>query len=109
MLLHAHPQGGPGLRPNSIWFWGAGQHAGEDLPADLRIDERLADPLRSGDESAIEAAWAALMANIERLPADGLLSLVGDQGSVTLRLAARPWWRRWGRRGPRAAELIASL
>lgn len=110
MLLHAHAHAhqlpGQGLKPNSIWFWGAGQHAGEELPEDLRIDERLKAALQRGDMSAIEAAWAELIAQI---PTNGLLSLVGEQGSVTLRLAPRPWWQRWMRRGPRAAELIAGL
>ncbi len=106
MLLHAHPLPGQGLKPNSIWFWGAGQHAGEDLPEDLRVDDRLKAALQRGDATAIEAAWAELIALI---PTDGLLSLVGEQGSVTLRLALRPWWQRWVRRGPRAAELIAGL
>lgn len=106
MLLHAHPLPGAGLQPNSIWFWGAGAHAGEALPDDLRVDDRLKAVLQRGDAAATETAWAELIALI---PPDGLLSLVGEQGSVTLRLAPRPWWQRWVRRGPRAAELVAGL
>lgn len=106
MLLHGAAQPQAALRVNSIWFWGAGQHAGEELPDDLVIDARLAEPLRRQDAAALAAAWAPLIA---RIPAEGLLSLVGEQGFVTLRLTPQPWWRRWRRRGPRAAELLEGL
>lgn len=107
MLLHT--QGGAGLRPNSIWFWGAGRHAGTALPAGLRVDDRLAAPLRAGDEPALAAAWRELIALIEAMPAGARISLVGEQASLTLSLAARSWWRRLTGRGPRAAELLAGL
>ena len=115
MLLHAHPLNAAReregrLRVNSIWWWGAGRHAGEALPEPLQIDERLRRPLLDQDLAALAAGWRALLAD---LPSPGsppwLLSLVGEQGLQTLSFGARPWWQRWLRRGPRAAELLAAL
>lgn len=114
MLLHAHPlnaqRAAAGQLPvNSIWWWGAGRHAGEELPADLHTDSRLAGPLMAQDSSALASAWQALQVELPRQREPWLLSLAGERGHCSLRIAPRPWWQRWRRRGPRLASLLEAL
>jgi len=115
MLLHAQPLNAAReregkLRVNSIWWWGAGRHAGEELPAGLQIDERLHAPLLAQDLPQLAAAWRVLA---DELPKPGsppwLLSLAGEQGLATLQIGERPWWQRLLRRGPRLDDLFAGL
>lgn len=87
MTWHGHPvNAGRALPVNSIWWWGAGRFAGEP-PAQLQQHE----------------GWPAALA----LGRGDVLALAGDTQVRSFEIQARPWWKL--SRGPRAAEVLASL
>ncbi len=82
MLLHRHPVNeGRSLEVNSVWISGCGSstHA---LPADVRVDERLREPLLAGDWAAWMAAWRAFDAELPAL-APTQITLCGERFATT--------------------------
>ncbi len=78
MLLHRHPVNeGRGLELNSVWISGCGSSS-RALPASVRVDARLREPLLTGDWPAWMAAWAALDAELPAL-APTQITLCGER------------------------------
>ena len=80
MLLHRHPLNEVRAMPvNSVWISGCGtsSHA---LPADVKVDARLREPLLAGDWPAWQAAWHAIDAD---LPALTRITLCGERFAQT--------------------------
>lgn len=87
MRWHGHvATAGRALPANSLWWWGAGR-ASVPAPALQRLDG-----LRDLGEASLQG--------VEQL------SLAGEERVRSFRLGARRWWQR---RGPTAAEVLASL
>ena len=86
MRLHRHPVNEQrGLELNSVWISGCGSstHA---LPAEVRVDVRLREPLLTGDLAAWMTAWAALDAELPTL-APSRVTLCGERFATTYDLA----------------------
>jgi len=88
MLLHRHPiNESRSMEMNSVWISGCGSST-QALPAQVRVDGRLRDPLLMGDWAAWMAAWAALDAELPAL-APARITLCGERLATTY-TAAEP-------------------
>ena len=121
MLLYVHPlnderEARGAMSVNSFWLAGTGptQPAGQALPADVVVDDRLRAPLLGDDWSAWAEAWHALDAGplreLAQAGGDARLSLAGERQARTWRPAQRPWWKNLlGARGASAHAVLEAL
>jgi hypothetical protein len=119
MCLHAHPLnderealGQPQV--NSVWLSGCGVRQPTRPPAGLVVDDRLRRPALAEDWDAWRHAWQALdagpLADLASRAggAGGSLTLCGERGAVTHRVAPGTAWRRLAAR-LRGADPVALL
>jgi hypothetical protein len=118
MLLYTHPlnerRQAAGLLPiNSFWLSGCGPRQPVQPAPDLRVDDRLREPLMREDWTAWAEAWQALDAGPlrvawERVQAgqDLRLTLCGERHAQAWARTPRAWWQalrsRWSAPAPAA-------
>jgi hypothetical protein len=100
MLLHDHPlneqrESRGELAVNSVWVGGTGCAPAGDLPASLRVDDRLRAPALAEDWEGWCRAWAALDAgpiadwtDRDAAGPDARLTLCGERSSASWSLSA---------------------
>ncbi|MDN3920726.1 hypothetical protein [Roseateles violae] len=122
MLLHRNPlnearEARGELALNSVWISGCGLASGGALPAELRIEAGLREPLLAGDWAAWAEAWRALDAGpvadlLTRLRAGDAaeLTLCGERFAQAYRLPARgALLRAWQGLAPPRADTAKTL
>ena len=110
MLLHRHPLNDTRSLPlNAVWISGCGTST-RALPADIRVDSRLREPLLAGDWPAWLQAWQALDAELPAL-APTQLTLCGERFAQTYEAGAAPGLLQslWQKLTPPRADTAAAL
>lgn len=105
LMLHGLPlnqqrETGGRLPLNSVWISGCGVGRGQALPADLQIDDRLREPLLSGDWPGWMEAWRELDAGpvaqalAQSSVTEVRLSLCGERLARHWSVAPAQGWRK---------------
>ncbi|HEY4083540.1 MAG TPA: hypothetical protein VGM81_22865 [Burkholderiaceae bacterium] len=110
MLLHRHPLNETRSLPlNSVWISGCGAST-RPLPAEIRVDQRLREPLLAGDWASWLKGWQALDAELPAL-APTRITLCGERFAQTYEAGAAPGLlpSLWRKLTPPRADTTAAL